>query len=132
MTIDGPDRGRFAEVDAHALAHDSFPIQDFSNTNGGIDVVKGDDDAKEGLQRRPGMDWRQLIDQIANGEQVIGPEDGQVQEVLPMTLVTTRDVNPGSTHRDEEGVRWGSWHGQDWYGREIERVWTTSSPGGRR
>ena len=49
MLVDGFDGCGFAKVDAHAVAEDGFAVEDLSDSESGVDVEKGDDDAAEGF-----------------------------------------------------------------------------------
>jgi len=82
MLVDGLDRRRLAEVDAHPVAEDGFAVEDLPDPDGRVDVVEGDDDAAEGFEWGPRVQRRGLVDQVADGEEVRGVEDGGVLEVL--------------------------------------------------
>lgn len=70
-----------AEVDAAPLAHDGLAVPDGADGYGIGLGVEGHEDAAEGLERCPGVDGRRLEDQVLDGLEVVGPEDGGVLEV---------------------------------------------------
>lgn len=49
VLVDWLDGCRFAEVDADAVAHDGFAVQELTDSDCGIDVVEGGDNAAEGF-----------------------------------------------------------------------------------
>lgn len=53
MRVFWGDGGWLAEVDAHALAHDFFAVEDLADADGGFFGEEGDDDAGEGFQWGP-------------------------------------------------------------------------------
>lgn len=77
----GLDRGRVAKVDADAVAHDALAVPDFADGNGRVNVVKGDDDAAEGLEGRKGVDCGGARDEVADALELLGVEDVDVVEV---------------------------------------------------
>lgn len=70
-----------AEIDLDALAHDGFAVEDLADADGGGIVEEGDDDAAEGAQGRPGVDWGGGVDEVFDGLEVVGAEDRGVLEV---------------------------------------------------
>lgn len=74
-------RRGLAKVDARALAHDHLVVPDLPNVDSGLLIVEGYNDAAEGLERRPGVDRRCLLDEFADSLEVVGPEDVDVIEV---------------------------------------------------
>lgn len=93
MLVAGLDVGLCAEVDLDDLAHDGFAVEDLLNADGGVGVKEGNDDAGEGLEGCPGVDWGGGIDEVFDGLEVISAEDFFVLEV-----------------GDYEGVRWRGRH----------------------
>lgn len=77
----GVDRSRLSEIDATPLAHDGLAVPYGSHCYGIGFRVKGDENATERLQRGPSMDDGGLGNEVSDGLQVIGPEDGQVVQV---------------------------------------------------
>ena len=75
MLVLGLDGCRVTEVDLHALAHDGLAVEDLADADGGGVVEEGDDDAAEGAQGGPGVDWRRGVDEVFDGLQVVGVED---------------------------------------------------------
>jgi len=69
------DVGVGAEVDLDDIAHDGFAVEDLLDADRGILVVEGDNDAREGLERRPGVDRGRAVDQILDGDEVLRAED---------------------------------------------------------
>lgn len=69
------DVGVGAEVDLDYIAHDGFTVEDLLDADRGILVVEGDDDAREGFERRPGVDSGRAVDKILDGDEVLGAED---------------------------------------------------------
>lgn len=81
MLILDLDGRRLAKVDLEPLPHDSLPVPDLADGNGGLVVPEGDEDAAERLERGPGVDGRRLLDEVADGLEVLGEEDVEVVEV---------------------------------------------------
>lgn len=57
MFVFGFDGCRCAEIDFDALAHDSFAIEDLSDSDSGVFRKERDDDAPERFEGREGVDW---------------------------------------------------------------------------
>lgn len=70
-----------AKVDAAALTHDRLAVPDRADGDGVGLGIEGDEDATEGLERRPSMNRRGLEDQVLDGFEVIGAEDREVLQV---------------------------------------------------
>lgn len=66
MLIDRFYRCWFAKVDAYSAAHYCFPIEDSADLDCSIFVVKGDDYAAKGTQRRPCVNGCRLIYEVAD------------------------------------------------------------------
>lgn len=69
------DIGVCAEVNLDHIAHNSFTVENLLDTNRGILVVEGDDDAREGLEGRPSVNGRRGVDKVLDGEEVLRAED---------------------------------------------------------
>lgn len=104
MLIFGLDLSVVSKIDLDALAHDSFAIEDLTDSNGRVFVEEGDDYAAEGAQGCPRVDWRRSVDEVFDGLEVVGAEDLRVLEV-----------------RDEESIGGWCWHGQRRDGGEVYR-----------
>lgn len=70
-----------AEVDAETMTHDRLAVPGLTDADGGLVVEEGDDDAAERAEGRPGVDGARLLDELADGLEVVGAEDVEVLEV---------------------------------------------------
>ena len=102
MLVFGLDLSVVSEIDLDPLAHDSFAIEDLPDSNGGIFVEEGDDDAAEGAQGCEGMDRGGCVDEVFDRLEVVRSEDLGVLEVC-----------------DEEGIGGGCGHRQRWDGGQV-------------
>jgi len=75
VLVSGLDVRVCAKVDLHHVAHDSFAIEDLLDADGGVFIVEGDDDAREGLEWCPGVDGGGSVDEVFDCEEVFGTED---------------------------------------------------------
>lgn len=64
-----------AEVNADSATHDVLTVERLADGNGRFDIEKGHDDAAEGFQWRPRVDWSVLVDELAHLDEVGGVED---------------------------------------------------------
>jgi hypothetical protein len=71
-----------AKVDAYSLVHNVLTIEQLADANGVVGGVEGDNDAPQGFEWRPRVDWGRLIDKVADCEEVGRVEDLRVDEVL--------------------------------------------------
>lgn len=69
------DIGVCAEVYFDYIAHDRFAVEDLLDADCGILVVEGDDNAREGFERRPGVDSGRAVDKVLDCDEVLGTED---------------------------------------------------------
>lgn len=70
-----------AKVYAYSLVHNVLAVEQLADADGIIGGVKGNNDAPEGFEGRPGMDWGGFVDEVANCEEVGRVEDFWVDEV---------------------------------------------------
>lgn len=71
-----------AEVDADAVAHQGLAVEGLADGDGVGRVEEGDDDALEGFERRPCVDFGVGVDGLADFCQGGGLEDLRCEEVL--------------------------------------------------
>lgn len=70
-----------AEVDADAVAHDGLAVKRLTDGDGILRVEERNDDALEGLEGRPGVNFCVAIDCLADFDQSGGLEDLRRKEV---------------------------------------------------
>jgi len=75
------DGGWLAEVDFYSLAHYSFAIEDFADSNSGFFIEEGNYYSAERLERCPGVDWRRGVNEVFDGLEVVGAEYLGILEV---------------------------------------------------
>lgn len=75
MLVLGLDICLLTKVDSAAITKDSFAIPNLTDSDGGIDIEEGNDDATERLERRKGVDRCYLGNQSSDSLQVVWSED---------------------------------------------------------
>jgi len=78
----GIDWSFLAKVDAYSLVHNVLTIEQLADANGVVGGVEGDNDAPQGLEWRPRVDWGRFIDKVADCEEVGRVENFRIDEVL--------------------------------------------------
>ena len=89
MLVFGVDGRGLAEVDADAVGetHDGGAVEGGADRDGGLGGVEGDEDTAEGFEGGEGVQRGVLGEEVADGFEVCGVEDGGFVEVLREILV---------------------------------------------
>ena len=87
-----------AKVDADSVAHDCLAVERLADGDGVGRVKEGYDDALEGLQRRPRMNFCVDIDRLPDFCQGGGLEDLGCKQVLVCALAVRIETRLGDTH----------------------------------
>ena len=97
-----------AEVDADAVAHERLAVERLPDGDGVLLGEEGDDQALEGFQRRPGVDFGVGVDGLAQLGEGGGVEDLGGEQVLGRVRWRLEE-RWGGTYCDDECV--GGWRG---------------------